>query len=103
MAKDQTGALSVHLAVKGFETLGAAFDFEAFEGPEGTRKPLSELKATGPAGTAALRSAACGLIATEPSDTFDLGVTAAMRGDAKRLDTLRGLLAILSGGPSTFT
>ena len=100
VARDRTGALSVEMAVKGFEALGTAFDFGAFEGPEGTRKPLSDLTATGPGGTATLRSAASGSIAVEPSDTFNLGISVAMRGEAKRLDALRSVAGILASGPS---
>ncbi|MCJ2084008.1 hypothetical protein [Methylobacterium sp. J-090] len=101
LAKSQTGALSLTLAVRNFEALGAAFDFGAFEGPGATRKALSELTATGPGSTPALRSAASGSVSAEMPDTFELTVSASMRGDAKRLDAVRGLATVLSARPST--
>ncbi|MGE7414389.1 hypothetical protein [Methylobacterium tarhaniae] len=93
-SRNETGALSIDLDVPNFEALEKRFDFGAFEGPEGTRKPLTEIAVT--QGT---RLSAGGRIVDDGH--FSLGVAASLRGDAAELRKLRTIAAAVSAGPGS--
>jgi hypothetical protein len=92
-SRTHPGLLYVTLSVPNFEALETRFNFDAFHGPEGTRKPLTEITVA-----QAERMSASGHIGMD-STSFVLGVGASLRGDARDLAKIRPLLAAASAGP----
>ncbi len=93
-SRTETGALSIGFDVPGFEALENRFDFGAFEGPTGTRKPLSEITVA-----QGLRLPANGAVAIDGT-SFSLGVGASLRGEAAELGKLKAIAAAVSAGPA---
>ncbi|WP_133123429.1 hypothetical protein [Methylobacterium frigidaeris] len=92
-SRNETGALTIGFDVPKFEALEKRFDFGAFEGPEGTRKPLTEITVG-----QGVRLPANGAIAIDGT-SFSLGVGASLRGETAQLGKLRSILGSASAGP----
>lgn len=84
--------LSAALTVPRFADLAAHFDFNAFEGPSGTTKPLTALRVAGPNGVRSVIAPASGAVAADPSTSFILTVAAPRRGE----NPLRGIAGALA-------
>lgn len=96
-----TGALSVQLAVPGYEALEPDFSFDDFEGPSADAGKLTTLEAAGTGGARARDSyPAGGWIGVEPDPTFHLSVSAALRNDAAGLASVARVLRIVGSGPA---
>lgn len=95
LSRNETGALSIGVDVPNFEALEKRFDFGAFEGPSGTRKPLTEI-----AVAQAVRLPASGAVAVDGT-TFSLGVAASLRGEAAGLGQIRTVAGAAGAGPGT--
>ncbi len=93
-----TGALSVELAVPGYEQLGAAFSFDDFEGPDADAGKLTRLEATGAGGKAQEVFQAAGWVGVEADQPFYLGVSGALRNDAAKLAAVAKVLRPLTSG-----
>ena len=94
-SRNETGALTIGFSVPNFEALEKRFDFGAFEGPEGTRKPLTEITVA-----QGVRLSANGSIAIDGT-SFSLGTGASLRGEAAELKRIRTVAAALGAGPGT--
>jgi hypothetical protein len=94
-----TGALSVELAVPGYEALSAAFSFDDFEGPDADAGKLTRLEATAAGGKAQESFAVGGWIGVEADQPFYLGLSGALRNDAPRLAAIAKILRRLTAGP----
>lgn len=81
--------LSAALTVPRFADLAPRFDFDAFEGPSGTTKPLAAIRIVGPNGVRSVIAAASGAVAADPSTSFTLTVVAPRRSE----NPLRGIAA----------
>jgi hypothetical protein len=73
--------LSAVLTLPRFADLAPRFDFEAFEGPAGTTKPLTALRIVGSNGVRSVIAAASGAVAADPSTGFTLTVAAPRRSE----------------------
>ncbi|MET7242097.1 hypothetical protein ABZT49_01895 [Methylobacterium sp. EM32] len=92
-SRNQTGALSIGFGIPDFESLEKRFDFGAFEGPTGTRTPLTEITVA-----QAVRLPASGAVAVDGT-TFSLGVAVSLRGEAAGLRPIRAVAGAASAGP----
>ena len=95
-----TGALSVELAVPGYEALEPVFSFDDFEGPDASAGRLTGLEASGAGGAARERFAVAGWIGVEADQPFHLGVSGALRNDASGLAAVAKVLRPLTTGPA---
>jgi hypothetical protein len=84
--------LSAALTVPRYADLAPRFDFEAFEGPSGTAKPLTALRIVGASGVRSVIAAATGAVAADPSTSFTLVVVAPRRSE----NPLRAVAASLA-------
>lgn len=94
-----SGALSVELAVPGYEQLAAVFSFDDFEGPDADAGKLTRLEATAAGGKAQESFAAAGWIGVEADQPFYLGVSGVLRNDARKLAAVARVLRPLAAGP----
>ncbi|WP_156295772.1 hypothetical protein [Methylobacterium aquaticum] len=94
-SRTAAGSLVIGVEVPNFDALEKRFDFGAFEGPTGTRKPLTEITVA-----QGVRLPASGAIAVDGT-SFSLGVAAALRGEEAALRKLRTIAAAASAGPGT--
>ncbi|TGD99799.1 hypothetical protein [Methylobacterium nonmethylotrophicum] len=94
-SRTETGSLSIGFEVPNFEALEKRFDFGAFEGPSGTRRPLTEITVGQP-----VRVSANGAIKVDGT-TFALGAGASLRGEAAELAKLRSVVAAAGAGPGS--
>ncbi|UHC16651.1 hypothetical protein LRS73_01585 [Methylobacterium currus] len=92
-SRTETGALSIGFDVPDFEALEKRFDFGAFEGPTGTRKPLTEITVA-----QGVRLPANGAVAVDGT-SFSLGASASLRGQAAELGKLKAIAGAASAGP----
>jgi hypothetical protein len=81
--------LSAVLSVPRFADLAPRFDFEAFEGPAGTAKPLTAIRVAGANGVRSVIAPASGAVAADPSTSFTLTVA----GPKRTENPLRGIAA----------
>lgn len=79
--------LSAVLTIPRFAELSQQFDFDAFEGPSGTTKPLTALRVAGANGVRSMIAPASGSVAADPSTTFVLTVAGSKRTESP----LRGI------------
>jgi len=96
-----TGVLAVELAVPGYEGLASAFPFDDFEGPDANAGERTILAATGQGGVMRARFAAAGWIGAEADQSFHLGVSSGLRGDARRLAAVATVLREVVAGSGT--
>lgn len=94
-SRNDTGGLTIGFDVPNFEALEKRFDFGAFEGPTGTRKPLTEITVA-----QAVRVSANGSIAIDGT-SFSLGTGASLRGEAAELKRIRTVAAAVGAGAGT--
>jgi hypothetical protein len=92
-SRTETGALSIGFDVPDFDTLEKRFNFGAFEGPTGTRKPLTEITIA-----QSVRLPANGAVAVDGTG-FSLAVGASLRGEAAELGKLKAVATAASAGP----
>lgn len=91
--------LSAALTVPRFADLASRFDFDAFEGPGGTPKPLTALRVAGPGGVRSMIAAASGSVAADPTTSFVLAVAAPRRSE----NPLRGFAGALAQAGARIT
>lgn len=94
-SRNETGSLRIGFDIPNFEALEKRFDFGAFEGPEGTRKPLTEITVV-----QSVLLSANGSIAINGT-SFSLGTGAALRGEAAELTRVRAVAVAVGAGPGT--
>ena len=79
--------LSAVLTIPRFAELSQTFDFDAFEGPSGTTKPLTALRVAGAKGVRSMIAPATGSVAADPSTSYVLTVAGPKRTESP----LRGI------------
>ncbi len=79
--------LSAALTIPRFADLSAPFAFDAFEGPNGTGKPLTAIRVIGANGVRSMIAPASGVVAADPSTGFTLTVA----GPKRTENPLRGI------------
>ncbi|MGC5780660.1 hypothetical protein [Methylobacterium sp. NFXW15] len=79
--------LSATLTIPRFADLSSTFDFDAFEGPSGTTKPLTALRVAGANGVRSMIAPASGSVAADPSTSYILTVAGPKRTESP----LRGI------------
>ena len=79
--------LSAALTIPRFADLSPKFDFDAFEGPGGTGKPLTAIRVAGANGVRSVIASASGAVAADPSTSFTLTVAGPKRTESP----LRGI------------
>ncbi|MCF4126593.1 hypothetical protein [Methylobacterium sp. SyP6R] len=94
-SRTETGSLGLGFDIPNFEALEKRFDFGAFEGPTGTRKPLTEITVA-----QSVRLSANGSIAIDGT-SFTLGTGASLSGEAAELKRVRAVAASVGAGPGT--
>ncbi len=94
------GALTLQLAVPGYEQLSPGFSFDDFEGPGADAGKLTRLEATGAGGKVMESFAVGGWVGVEADQPFYLGVSGALRNDAPRLAAVAKVVRRLTAGPA---
>ncbi|MCJ2012566.1 hypothetical protein [Methylobacterium sp. J-076] len=84
--------LSAALTVPRYADLAPRFDFHAFEGPDGTGKPLTALRVSGGSGVRSVIAPASGAVAADPATSFVLTVAGPRRSE----NPLRSIAADLA-------
>ena len=79
--------LSAALTIPRFGELSQKFDFDAFEGPGGTTKPLTALRVAGANGVRSMIAPASGSVGADPSTSYVLTVAGPKRTESP----LRGI------------